>query len=48
MKKLLKKMGWMRQSGRADWQEILFDLVCITAVGGVIVAHLYSEGLIWS
>ena len=36
MKKLLKRMGWIRQSGRTDWHEIGFDLVAFAILGLIV------------
>jgi len=36
MKKLLKKMGYIRDSGRIHMEEIIWDITIISIVGGLI------------
>ena len=35
MVKLLKKMGYIRSSGRVDWDELRFDFIVLILLGGL-------------
>ncbi len=36
MKKILKKMNYLRYSGKVNWHEVIFDIVIVGLVWGAI------------
>ena len=41
--KLLKEMGWVKQSGKIDWYEITGDVIVISMIVGVgILVYIYN------
>ncbi len=33
MKKILQKLGYVKQSGKVDWEEVKFDAIIYTFLG---------------